>query len=63
MKGKGNLAANIVRSLSFGLIIVLAIPAALCFGILWLFLGASDKLIERIEGNDRGKNKYGKQEK
>ncbi len=59
MKSERSLAANIVRKLSFGFVILLAIPAALCFGVLWLFLGASDKLIERIEGNDSGK--YGKQ--
>lgn len=59
MKGEKSLAANIVRKISFGVVILLAIPAAVCFGVLWLFLGASDKLIERIEGNDR--DKYGKQ--
>ncbi len=63
MKGKRSLAANIVRKLSFGVVILLAIPAAVCFGVLWLFLGLSDKMIERIEENDRSKNKYNEQEK
>ncbi len=63
MMGKKSIAANIVRAVSFGFIILLAIPTAVCFGVMWLFLGFSDKLIERIDGNDRSKNKYGKQEK